>query len=131
MEIEIETGKRCEIIDITDKVKDFVEKQKVKDGICFIFVPHATAAIVINENYDPLVREDICDALSKLVPRGKWRHDRIDGNADAHIKSSIVGCSTQIPIENGKLCLGIWQGIGLLELDGPKKRKIILKIIKS
>lgn len=98
--ISISTSKRQELIDITNKVEAIVKKSKIKEGICTIFAMHATAAIIINENADPNICLDIIDSLNVLIPRGKWRHDELDGNADAHIKSSILGPSETIPIKN-------------------------------
>jgi len=129
-EITLSTNKKQEIIDLTSKVSEIIKKSKVKNGLCNVFAAHATAAIIINENYDPNVCLDILDALNKLIPAGIWRHDRIDGNADAHIKSTILGPSETIPINDGKLELGRWQNIAFVELDGPRSnRKIIVTII--
>lgn len=131
-EITFSTSKRQELVDINDKVQEIVSKSGVKDGICCVFCQHATSAIIINENYDPNVCLDIIDALSKLIPAGKWRHDSVDNNADAHIKAAIVGPSETVPIKDGKLQLGTWQSFMFLELDGPRNnRKVIVKIIKS
>lgn len=120
----IKTSKRNEIADITDKVREIVEKGKVREGICLVFVPHATAAVTLNENADPNVCSDFLDALNKLFPKGIWKHDKIDGNGDAHVKSAIVGASIAIPIENSKLVLGTWQGIMFCEFDGPRTRTV-------
>jgi secondary thiamine-phosphate synthase enzyme len=120
----IKTLKRNEIVDITDKVNGIVEKSKIKEGICLVFVPHATAALTINENADPNVCSDFLDALNKLFPKGSWKHDRIDGNGDAHVKSAVVGPEVTIPIENSKLVLGTWQGIMFCEFDGPRTRTV-------
>lgn len=131
MEIFLKTKKREEIIDITSKIKEQVAKQKIKNGLCFIFVPHATAAITINESYDPNIKEDFLNFLKNLVPKGRWLHDKIDNNADAHIKSAIVGSSVIIPISNSQLQLGTWQGIMFCEFDGPRERKVILQFIEK
>ena len=88
----------------------------------------ATAAVVINENDDPNVCEDVLDALDKLIPAGVWRHDRVDGNAAAHIKSAILGPGETIPVRDGKLVLGTWQAIMLVELDGPRDRRVIVTV---
>lgn len=129
-EIVLSTSKNQEMISITDKVNSMIKKSKVKNGICNIFAAHATAAIIINENYDTNICLDIFDALNKLIPKGIWRHDAIDGNADAHIKSTILGPSETIPIKNGQLDLGRWQSAMFVELDGPRSnRKIIVTII--
>jgi len=127
MEFTIKTKKREEIIDITEKVKGMVEGKEGK--ACLVYVPHATCSIIINENYDEAVCKDILTFLKKQIPQGIWKHDSIDNNADSHIKSSLLGPSQIIPIENGKLLLGTWQGIGLAEFDGPRERKVIIKIL--
>ena len=102
----VSSKKRQEIIDINDKIKDIAKKSEVKEGICVIYTPHSTAAIIINENYDPNIMLDIIDVMSNIAPQGKWRHDAIDGNADAHIKSAIIGSSKTIIISKGELLLG-------------------------
>ena len=131
-EISLSTSKKQELIDITDNVNSVIKKSKIKNGICNIFAMHATAAIIINENYDPNICLDLLDALNKLIPSGIWRHDRIDSNADAHIKSAILGPSETIPIKNNKLNLGKWQSVMMAELDGPRNdRKIIVTIIED
>lgn len=127
MEFKIKTGKREEIIDITQQVEEFVAKEGKKGNSCLVYLPHTTCAIIINENYDPDVHSDILEHLGKMVPAGIGKHE--EGNSDAHIKSSIIGSSQVIPIKNGKLQLGRWQGIALAEFDGPRERKIIVKII--
>ncbi|MBI2655799.1 YjbQ family protein [Candidatus Woesearchaeota archaeon] len=126
----ISTKKKQEMIDITSHVNSIIKKSKIKEGLCNVFTAHATAAIVINENYDPNICLDLIDALNKLVPSGVWRHDRIDGNADAHIKAAILGPQETIPIKNGELQLGRWQSLQFSELDGPRNdRKIIVTIL--
>ena len=129
-DITLSTSKKQELIDITGKINTIIKKSKIKNGFCNIFTAHATAAIIINENYDPNICLDLLDALNKLVPDGIWRHDRIDGNADSHIKSAILGPSETIPIKDGKLELGRWQSVMFTELDGPRSnRKIIVTIL--
>lgn len=132
-EIELKTSKKFELIDITDKVSKIVSESKVKDGICVVYAPHATAGIIINESADPELKLDILDQLAKLVPdHGKYRHDRIDDNAQAHIKTALLGSSENIPIKGGKLQLGTWQSIMFAELDGPRShRKVLVKVIKA
>jgi secondary thiamine-phosphate synthase enzyme len=125
-EIIISSSKKNEIIDITNEVEKVVSESKVKDGLCNVYVPHATAAVIINENYDPNVMVDILESLSDLIPEGKWRHDSVDGNAAAHIKSAIIGPSENIPIKNGKLQLGTWQSLCFSEFDGPRSNRIII-----
>mgnify|MGYP001612473766 CR=1 FL=1 len=130
-EFFLSTSKKQELIDITKKVNSIIKKSKIKNGICNVFAAHATAAIIINENYDPNICLDLLDALNKLIPAGIWRHDRIDGNADSHLKSAILGPSETIPIKNGELLLGRWQSLQFCELDGPRQnRKIIVTILE-
>ena len=121
--ITISTSKRNELIDITSEIQEIVTKSN-KEGACLVFVPHATAAIMLFENADPALCDDFIEYMQKAIPQGKWKHDKIDGNGDAHIKSGIVGCSETIPIKDSKLMLGRWQGITLCEFDGPRKRTI-------
>jgi len=127
-EITIKTNKREELVDITNLINEKIEIEK---GILHAFVPHATAGITINENADPNLPKDISNFLNNLVEKGKWMHDQIDGNADAHIKTSLIGNSVSVPIANKKLLLGTWQDIFLCEFDGPRKRKIILNFIEG
>jgi len=137
MEFTISTSKREELVDITGEVKKAVkelcekdkEKSRKDTGACLVYVPHATCGIIVNENYDEKVCEDIIDYLKKQIPAGVWKHDAIDNNADSHIKASIIGPGQVIPIEGGKLQLGTWQGVALAEFDGPRQRKIIVKIL--
>lgn len=127
-DIEIKTNVRCEMLNITDKVRKIVKESGIKDGICHLYVPHTTAGITINEGADPDVVNDIISTLEKMVPyNGNYRHS--EGNSAAHIKASLVGSSKSIPIDNGEMLLGRWQGIFFCEFDGPRSRKVILKLI--
>ncbi len=125
--ISVRTNSRVELIDITDKVQAVVSKSKVKAGICFLFCPHTTAGLTINENADPSVRRDIISALTKLVPANAG-YAHTEGNADSHIKSSLFGSSLTIFIENGQLAFGTWQGIYFCEGDGPRSREAWVKV---
>jgi len=132
IEFRIKTKRSQEIVNITAQVEAIVKKSKVKEGICLVYVPHATCAVIINENYDPSVCEDIISALNKIIPEhAGYKHDAIDNNAHAHIKSALLGPSKSVPIADGKLQLGRWQGIALAEFDGPRDRNIIVKILKN
>lgn len=126
MQFTIKTTKREEIIDITQQVQALVSRYSLKEGNANIFVPHATAAVTINENCDDRVCEDFIEALRKIAQRGQWKHDSCDGNGDSHIKSAIVGASITIPVQNNRLLLGKWQGIMFCEFDGPKERTVIV-----
>lgn len=126
--IEIKTHSRAEFIDITLEVSKITQKQGVKEGICYVYVPHTTAAVTINENADPSVRKDIIHELNKIVPwDGPYTHR--EGNAAAHIKSTIVGASVSIPVSEGRLALGTWQGVYFCEFDGPRHREVFVQII--
>jgi secondary thiamine-phosphate synthase enzyme len=128
--ISIRTNKRNELIDITEEVRRLVRESGVKEGICVLFCPHTTAGLTINENADPSVRLDISDHLSDLVPERKsYKH--LEGNADSHIKSVLVGQSISLIIENGDIVLGTWQGVFFCEFDGPRNRKILVKILEG
>lgn len=128
--LSIRTHSRSELMDITPLVRDVIHKSKIENGICYVFVPHTTAGITINENADPSVRQDILVELDKLVPwQGDYTH--LEGNAAAHIKASLVGSSETIPIEKGDLALGTWQGVFFAEFDGPRRREVWVKITKT
>jgi len=131
MKLEIQTSQREELIDITSLVKKELDKSEIKNGIIHIFTPHATCGLTINENADENLPKDISDFLNKLVKRGVWMHDKIDNNADAHIKTSLIGNSVSIPFQDKKLQLGTWQDIFLCEFDGPRKRKVILSFLEG
>ncbi len=124
--ISINTRDRSEMIDITSKVEEELNKSGLKDGVCFVFVPHTTAGITINESADPSVMADLQATFNKLVPwEGSYRH--MEGNSAAHIKSSLIGSSVIVLVESGHLKLGTWQGIFFCEFDGPRSRKIYIK----
>lgn len=131
MQLTINTAKKQELIDITNKIEDILKKQKIENGLINIYIQHTTSSLIINENNDPNICTDLLNSLSSLVPSGKWLHDKIDNNASAHIKSSILNSSLTIPFENKKLLLGRWQAVMLVEFDGPRNRNIITTIIKS
>jgi conserved hypothetical protein TIGR00149 len=125
---KVNTTQHSELIDITDQIQTVVTHNKLNDGLCFVFVPHTTAAITINENADPSVRKDIIKELNALVP---WEHNYThgEGNSAAHIKASLTGFSLTVCIEQGRLQLGTWQGIYFAEFDGPRSRTVWVKII--
>jgi len=128
--IHISSGAREELIDITRQVKEIVQASEVKNGVACLYAQGATAAIMIQENWDDSIRLDVVDCLRKLVPQGVWQHDRQDGNGDAHLKAGIVGPSEVVPIINGELGLSTWQNIFFCDFDGPRtKRTIVLTIL--
>lgn len=124
----IKTRKSQEVVDITRHVAQVVARARVDEGICTVFVRHATAAIIINENADPGFRSDIVTALDRLFPEGIWEHDKVDDNGAAHLKAAVLGPSETVPIQGGRLHLGTWQGIALVELDGPREREIVVDV---
>ncbi len=132
-EFEIETKSQKEIVDITREVLSIVENSGIKEGIVHIFVPHATASLILNESADPNIKRDLLNVLEKIIPEGaNYLHDRIDENASAHIRSAIIGCDITMPLHKGEVCLGTWQSIMFCEFDGPRKRrKIVVKIISG
>jgi secondary thiamine-phosphate synthase enzyme len=116
------------MVDLTARVTQVVAAADVDEGLCSVYTPHATAAIVVNENDDPNVCVDVLDALDRLIPAGVWRHDRVDGNAASHIQATILGPGETIPIREGKLMLGTWQAVMLVELDGPRDRRVLVTV---
>ena len=128
--IQVKSSRRTELIDITSSVQGAVQKLGVSEGICWVFVPHTTAGVTINENADPSVTQDLLMMLNKIVPfEGGFQH--LEGNSAAHVKSSLLGCSKAIFIESGRLALGTWQGIFFCEFDGPRSRKVFVKVVKG
>ena len=126
--IQVRTGKQVEFLDITAGIQAAVEKSGTTDGICYIFIPHTTAGITINENADPHVTRDILKELDKIVPLDD-NYTHAEGNSAAHIKSSLMGCSKQVFIEGGRLALGTWQSIFFCEFDGPRSRTVWVKVM--
>lgn len=128
-ELSVSTNLRNEFVDITDEVADVVEKSGIREGYVLLYVPHTTAAVTINENYDPSVKKDILDKLSELIPLGAG-YAHLEGNADSHIKSSIIGVTEFIPVRDGRIQLGRWQGIFFSEFDGPRSRRLLVEVIE-
>ena len=127
IEFEIATDRQAQLIDVTAQVNDAVRRSGVKSGMCNVFVPHTTAAVIISENADPDVTHDLLRHLEKLVPRnGGYRHG--EGNAQAHILSVMLGASLNIPVAGGKLRLGRWQGVMFAEFDGPRRRAVVVSV---
>jgi len=126
-QFSVRTSARSEMIDITDRIRVLLKESRIRSGICHVFVPHTTAAVTINENADPDVQRDILAELDKIVPQnGHYRHT--EGNSAAHIKASIVGASETVLVENGDLVLGTWQSIFFCEFDGPRTRRVIVRL---
>ena len=126
----LSTSSRNQLIDITNTVSDYVQRSGVKSGICLVYTPHTTAAITINENADPSVKSDIIRKLADIFPQND-NYDHSEGNSDAHLKSSVVGCSQALLIEDGSLLLGTWQGIYFCEFDGRRSRQFYVKVVSD
>ena len=127
-EIAVRSGRREEMIDVTTQVRAAVRRTGVDAGVAIIYCPHTTAAVTIQENADPDVRTDLLGHLVRLIPQDAgFRHS--EGNADGHIKSSLVGSSQMVPLDGGKLCLGTWQAVFFCEFDGPRDRHLLVKVV--
>jgi secondary thiamine-phosphate synthase enzyme len=126
--LKVRTDRRTQLLEVTDQVQEALSKSKVSSGVCYVFVPHTTAAVMINECADPDVASDLEGAFDRLVPfEGPYRH--AEGNSDSHMKSVLVGASQVVFVEQGKLQLGRWQGIFFCEFDGPRERHLQLRIV--
>ncbi|MFO7642974.1 MAG: secondary thiamine-phosphate synthase enzyme YjbQ [Desulfosarcina sp.] len=130
MHITVRTRCQTEMIDITARIQQQVTDSQVADGLCVVFVPHTTAAVTINENSDPAVSRDILMVINQMVPWDEaYRH--LEGNSPAHLKASIIGSSETIVVENARLVLGTWQGVFFCEFDGPRTRKLEIRVIQA
>jgi secondary thiamine-phosphate synthase enzyme len=128
--VAVQTGKTQEFLDITRRLQTAVQESGVQEGVAFVYCPHTTAGLCVNENYDPTVTADILKKLDELIPvYGTYSH--AEGNAAAHIKSCLVGVSLQLPVSGGRLVLGTWQGVFFCEFDGPRQRKVHLRILNA
>ncbi len=130
MILKVKTGAKTELIDITSDIRQIVHSSGIVEGLCMLYVPHTTAAVTINESADPSVKADILMILNRIIPwEAEYRH--LEGNSPAHIKSTLVGASELIAIENGELMLGTWQGIFFCEFDGPRNRKTFVRLLRG
>ncbi len=128
--VSIKSSARTEFIDITGEVQKVLYDNNIKSGICYVYVPHTTAAVTINEGADPSVSRDIVSTLNRIIPKDlDYRH--AEGNSDAHIKSSLIGPSLSVFVEEGRLVLGTWQVIFFCEFDGPRHRRVGIKVIEG
>jgi secondary thiamine-phosphate synthase enzyme len=126
--LSVRTNSRTEFLDLTSQVQEVVQKSGVSEGLCHIFVPHTTAAATINENADPSVKSDILMVLNKLISdQEAYRH--LEGNAPAHVKAALIGPALIVPVSGGRLLLGTWQGIFFCEFDGPRSRRMHVKVV--
>jgi len=130
MTLYVKSKSRTQLIDITSEIQKAVRSSGISEGLCMLYVPHTTAAITINESADPSVASDIMMVLNEVIPwKADYRH--LEGNSPAHIKSTLVGASEVIAIENGNLVLGTWQGIFFCEFDGPRTRSVHMRLLKG
>jgi secondary thiamine-phosphate synthase enzyme len=127
IELQVKTQTHSELLDITPRIQHTVTESGVQEGVCHVFVPHTSAGLVLNENWDPDVRADIVRALSVMVPDVPYQH--AGGNSPAHLLSAVVGSSATLLIQEGRLFLSKWQGVYLAEFDGPRQRRVMLKIV--
>ena len=123
--VTVSSSSREELIDVTDELRAIAKRHSTAK-LMSLFSKGATSAVMIQENWDPQIRQDILDCLKNVAPNGVWRHDKIDGNADAHIKSGIVGPSETLPLDNGELMLGQWQNVFFCDFDGPRSRRELI-----
>lgn len=130
-QLSIPTRQRIQFLDITDRVQTLLHRQRAETGVVTLFCPHTTAGITINENADPAVCRDLIETLSRLVPANQNYFTHMEGNSDAHVKSSLMGVSLQVLVENGRLALGTWQSIYFTEFDGPRNRQLWISFIPS
>lgn len=128
MDFRVSTRDRNEMVDITQQVGSAVKESGISDGIATVYCPHTTAAITINENADRSVMHDILLTLNELIPHNRPGYRHVEGNSDSHCKSSLIGCSRDVMIANGSLCLGTWQGLFFCEFDGPRNRKVLVQV---
>jgi len=130
--IHVQTGSREELVDITSQVNEVLRKSGIDNGLVTLYVQGATAAMMIQENWDDSVQTDVVNLLRQLIPRGVWLHDQQDGNGDAHLKAGLVGPSESIPVIDGKLGLSQWQNVFLCEFDGPRSdRRVVCTLIRD
>jgi secondary thiamine-phosphate synthase enzyme len=128
--VRVKTRRRTELVDVTEEVKRSVAGSGVTSGICYIYVPHTTAGVAINEHFDPDVATDLEGVFERLAPReGNYRH--AEGNSDSHAKAVLTGTSQMIFVDEGKLMLGQWQGVFFCEFDGPRDRKMWVKVVAA
>ena len=126
--LRVKTARRTQLVDVTEEVEQAVAKAGVESGVCYVYVPHTTAGVTINEHFDPDVATDLEGVFERLVPRsGPYRHS--EGNSDSHAKAAMTGTSAMIFVESGKLVLGRWQGVFFWEFDGPRERKMWVKVV--
>ena len=128
-ELRVSTSKRFEVVDITSEVEAVVARSGVRDGLCVVHAPHATAAIILNEA-EPGLMEDYIELIKEVFkPDAPWRHNRIDNNAHAHLAAALIGSARVIPVRGGRLLRGTWQNVMLVEMDGPRVRRVVVEVL--
>ncbi len=131
MECRVRTQHKNDVVDLTRQIEEFVRQADIEQGLCHVYVPHATAAIIVNENDDQQIGQDLLKALDGLIPEGIWLHDKVDKNGASHLKATILGPSETIPVQRGRLALGTWQAIMLVDFDGPRDRTVIVTLTRA
>ncbi len=131
MELKVRTRNKNDVVDLTRQIAELVRQADLEHGLCHVYVPHATAAIIVNENDDPQIGQDLLTALDGLIPEGVWLHDKVDENGASHLKATILGPSETVPIQRGRLALGTWQAIMLVDFDGPRDRTAIVTLTRA
>ena len=131
MELKVRTRNKNDVVDLTRQIAELVRQADLEHGLCHVYVPHATAAIIVNENDDPQIGQDLLTALDGLIPEGVWLHDKVDENGASHLKATLLGPSETVPIERGRLALGTWQAIMLVDFDGPRDRTAIVTLTRA
>jgi secondary thiamine-phosphate synthase enzyme len=126
----LDTKLRSQMFDLTDRVQRAVQQKQILDGFVIVYSPHTTAGVTIQENADPDVQQDVLEKLQRMIPQGESYYQHAEGNSDSHVKTSLVGNSITVMIESGKLVLGRWQAIYFMEFDGPRERKVMIKLIE-
>ncbi len=127
--IRVRTTKHTSVVNITPQIRDIVKKSGVREGLCLVYVPHTTACVFVNEGADPDVVKDIIYMVEKLIPWDDPKYEHVEGNSAAHIRSAIIGNSRVIPVVGGDLALGTWESVFLAEFDGPRERKVVVKVL--
>ncbi len=131
MELKVRTRNKNDVVDLTRQIAELVGQADLEHGLCHVYVPHATAAIIVNENDDPQIGQDLLTALDGLIPEGVWLHDKVDENGASHLKATLLGPSETVPIQRGRLALGTWQAIMLVDFDGPRDRTAIVTLTRA
>ncbi len=130
-ELKVKTVQKTQFINITQQVENLISQSGIENGMCIVYVPHTTAAVTVNENSDPAVRNDIAESLDRLIPWIEPFYKHAEGNSAAHIKSSIIGCSKSFIVQRARIVLGTWQAIYFCEFDGPRTRRVFVKAIEG